>query len=362
MTYQNSTEIAVPDAVGGSADEQVSALTRAALDAGMPANTRIAYERAWNDFTAWCRREGRTPLPATSATLADYITYLCYVRVPVAPRGVPVPGRIGLSPRSVSQAQWAIMKAHEMVEADPPHTKKAVQVIKGYKAYLAESKDPRARPQKADAADRDSLLRLQAAVADDGLIGLRDQVMFLLGMFLAARISELVALNIEDVRVLPQGLRVSVYRKKTRSFHYAAIPRKHAPVAVDLTRKWIAALAAHGRTSGPLFVRIDRHGNVGSGAGHPGSADRRGNAYDGRIEPRRAELRIQRAVTQAGLDGKWSGHSFRRGYATEAARAKVDRSTIAAGGGWQPGSRTLEGYIQEAADFDDEGPLKDMGI
>jgi integrase len=361
MSSQSTAEIMVPEIRGRRADDQMSALTRAALADGMPVNTRKAYERAWNEFTTWCQRAGRTPLPATSATLADYITYLCYERIPVTPHGVPVSGRIGLSPTSVTQAQWAIVKAHELAEIDSPHVKKAVQIIQGYKARLADARDPRAKPQKATAADRDSLLRLQEVVAGDGLIGLRDQVMFLLHMFLAARISELIALNIEDVAIHPQGLLVSVYRKKTRTFQDAAIPCEDAPVAVELTRKWVGELAARGRTSGPLFVRIDRHGNVGAGAGGRGSPGPRGEAYDGRISLRWAEVRIHRAVTRAGLNGTWSGHSFRRGLATEAARNKVDRLTIARGGGWQDGSRQVDGYTADAGVWE-TGLLKGTGI
>jgi site-specific recombinase XerD len=359
MSGHNSTEIAVPEPGREVPDEYLSALARAALDAGMPVNTRRAYERAWNEFTAWCQRTGRTPLPATSATLAEYIAYLCYERVPTTPYGAPIPDRTGLSPRTVSQAQWAVIKAHELAEVDPPHTQKAVQVIQGYKDRLAEARDPRAMPQKATAADRDALLKLQEAVAGDGLIGLRDQVMFLLHMFLGLRISELIALNVEDVAILPQGLLASIYRKKTRKFQVTAIPREDAPVAVELAGKWIGELASRGRTSGPLFPRIDKHDNVG--AGGTGSPGPRGEARDGRMSVQSTEERIQRAFTLAGLKGRWTGHSFRRGFATEAARNDVDRLTIARGGGWQDGSKQVDAYVADAGIWK-TGLHKGMGI
>jgi site-specific recombinase XerD len=412
MTNQNKAEIAVPEIASGTVDDQVSALTRAALDAGMPANTRAAYERAWNEFTAWCQAAGRTPLPATSATLAEYVTYLCYERIPVTPRGVPIPGRTGLSPTSVSQAQWAIVKAHDLAEIDPPHARKAVQIIKGYKDHLALARDPRARPRKATAADRDALIKLSdasralkiapeqapeirrrlasgerhgplaaeygvhvnyiskiggglrrgpAAVTARHLIGLRDRAMLLLHMSIATRISELVALNIESIAIHPQGLLVSVYQQKTRRFDDRAVPCADAPVAVEAVRNWLAALSACGRTSGPLFVRIDKHENVGSGAGRPGSPTVHGEAYSGRISDVAAEERIHRAAILAGLDGDWSGHSFRRGFATEAARANIDRLTIARGGGWQDGSKVLEGYIEEGNKWTNS-PLKGWGV
>jgi hypothetical protein len=42
-------------------------------------NTRRAYRFGWADFTDWCRRFDRRPLPATPATVAEYLRILSEV-------------------------------------------------------------------------------------------------------------------------------------------------------------------------------------------------------------------------------------------------------------------------------------------
>jgi hypothetical protein len=39
-------------------------------------NTRRAYQSDWRDFTAWCKTQRFTSLPATPATVALYLTDL----------------------------------------------------------------------------------------------------------------------------------------------------------------------------------------------------------------------------------------------------------------------------------------------
>lgn len=235
----------------------LSMLARAALAAGMPANTWRAYEKDWNDFKAWCHDAGRASLPASAETVIEYVTHLCYERVPVKPDGTEIPGRVGLSPSSVNRARSAIVKAHVLVKIPPPPMKLALQVVKGYESFLAESKDKRAKPRQATAATLDALQRLADVQDLTRLIGIRDRAMILLAYCTASRVSELVSLDIEDVDVTPGGLLVSVYRKKTRRHDEPAIPLTDAPLAVKAVNEWLAVLAEHGRIGGPLF-RPDR--------------------------------------------------------------------------------------------------------
>src|SRR5258708_5585502 len=58
-------------------DRAVSERTRERIADGMSANTRRAYDRNLTAFTARCAKEGRSPLPCTAETLAEYVTVLC---------------------------------------------------------------------------------------------------------------------------------------------------------------------------------------------------------------------------------------------------------------------------------------------
>jgi integrase len=153
-----------------------------------------------------------------------------------------------------------------------------------------------------------------------------------LGFALGARRGEIAGLDLADVTETPEGLTIVVRRSKTdkdSAGRVVAVPygANAATCPVRVVRAWITTLAGTDRTAGPLFVRVDRHGSIGAVATGRGSAD-------GRITGQAVALIVKRA-TAAGLDptAAWSGHSLRRGFATEAYRAGADRLRIARHGG-----------------------------
>lgn len=340
------TEIAIRDDAGAAQvlrDTTLTELAQAAIDASMPAGTRSKYEKWWRDFIAWCERTGRTPLPATAETIANYITYLFSERVVEAGRSK---GQTGLSLSTISQARWAIAKAHELAEVELPSLKKSRKAIRGYKNALAEAKDPRLRPQKAVAATADILQKLADAPQAPGLTGLRDRCMLLMWYSLGARASEIITVNLEDVTEMPGGLLVALYRKKTDDDGEVAIPVQHASLTVEAFRAWRDALAGLGRTSGPLFVRLWRHCSWAPEDVVVQPAP--GKAPDSRLTIKGAEYVLKQAFQRAGLGSDWSGHSMRRGFATAARLAGHDNITIAKQTGHQPGSPVLLGYMDDA--------------
>ena len=326
-----------------SPDTELSELAQAALDASIPESTLRKYKGHWEQYLAWCASVGRTPLPATVETMIEYITHLTYGR--------------GLSPSTVNQARWAIAKAHELAGAEMPPGKPVAKVIKGYRTHLAKTKNPKAKPKKATPITLSALPQFADAADSGKLIGVRDRAMILLHYSIGARISELVALNIEDLTEMPDGILVAVYRSKTDSNDEVAIPDVDAPHAVAAIRAWRTKLAELGRTSGPLFVRINQHGHVAPPLRRNGQLI---GDPDGRITLGGAERVIKKLGHAAGLEGNWSGHSLRSGMATQAHRGGADRFAIAAQGGWHPDSPAMSGYIA-AADKWTHNALKGAG-
>lgn len=321
------------------ADDELSVPTRAALADSMPPGTRRKYEEHWKRFLGWCEETGRTPLPATPQTVTEFTHYLCY-------RYTPEGGtRPGLSPATVNQARWAVAKAHEIAEVTPPSMKQSLAILRGYRGRLADTEDDRAKTRKATALTRSALQQFAAATDSDRLIGLRDRAMIMLHYAVAARISEIVRVNIQDITDTSEGLLVSLYRSKTRLHDELAIPVEHAPATVAAVRAWRAKLAELGRITGPLFVRINRHGQIGATMHRDGEAI---GGAEGRISAGGAERVIKKLGAAAGLEGRWSGHSPRRGFANEARRAGHDQVRIAFGGGWDPKSPVVLGYMEEA--------------
>jgi site-specific recombinase XerD len=320
-------EVAVPGGGG------LSPAARSAVAAGMPETTRRAYREHVKEFEAWCAETGRDGLPTDGGVLTEYATYLAYI--------------LGRAPSSIESARWAIVKWHSLASYPPPSTEGLVAVLKGYRAHLAQSKSPKASPRKATPASRKTLGAMLATLDRSTPAGKRDAAIVLLGFAIAGRRSEIASLDIGDLDFQDQGLQVSVYRKKTRRMddpvvHYR--PDK-AVCPVQAALAWTGALAVDGRTAGPLFIRINRHGHLanqltrgGVPIGDPG----------GRMTGQAIGDVIRRCAISAGLSGRWSGHSLRRGLATSMRQAGADRRLIERQGGWEAGSRAVSGYIEDA--------------
>jgi Phage integrase, N-terminal SAM-like domain len=374
------------------ADFEVPDATAALIAEAVPENTALAYRSRWRSFEAWCARAGRVALPATAQTVAAYLTHLATER--------------GLKATSVDAHLTAIRAVHRGAGVTAPDALTARKVV-GAARRREAARDGRYGPRKAVpvmAADLSAI----AAACDETAAGLRDRAIVLLGFALLARRSELAALNLSDVELVPgEGVAVTVRSSKTdqsargviRRIHYAANERV-CPVRAVLT--WTAFLAACGITTGPLFTRIDRWGNVGPAAGGryadpPGSDGAvgppisAGTSRDGRLRPQAVGAIVTALCESAGLavrppatssltdtadanevnsatnaaipaaeTRRYSGHSLRRGGATSMLAAGAQPLHVSRHGRWSDGSRSFAGYVEEATGFGDANPTKGL--
>ncbi len=142
-----------------------------------------------------------------------------------------------------------------------------------------------------------------------GLIGIRDKALLLTGFAGAFRRSELVALQVEDVRFVTEGVLIHVRRSKTdqngvgRKVAIPFIKGRHCPVRVLKT--W---LEKSGIKTGALFRRMNRFDQV----------------TDYGLCAASVALIVKQRVRDAGLNPEqYSGHSLRAGLVTSAAQAGV---------------------------------------
>ncbi|WP_051875214.1 integrase [Streptomyces exfoliatus] len=235
---------------------QLSDEARAALAAGRADSTRKAYREDREAFIAWCKKQGAQPLPATQDLLIEYVTHLT-----LTPR--PRTGRPS-APSSLERMLSAITTMHAELDLPKPETKGARTVIAGYKHQLAIDKKPGGKQQQAKAALPPALRKMLATLDRDTLIGKRDAAMLLLGYAAATRSSELVGIDINEPVEDDKGYLVSIYRVKMKKFTESAIAYGKSPATcpVRALRALITAMHEEGRTDGPLFVRIDRHGRI----------------------------------------------------------------------------------------------------
>lgn len=308
-------------------DDVVSASTVARIAAGTAKATARAYARQWGEFAAWCESAERTDLPATAETIAEYVGHLC--------------GR-GLAPASVDQALSVVRSAHKTAGyAGAPDTTAARKVLRGYSRQWAEGGH---RVKQAPPAALDQLRAMVGASDPTIALGCRDRALLVLGFALMARRSELAALDIADVREVPEGLVVRIRKSKTDQDAAGvdvAIPYGSRPdtCPVRAVRAWREKLADEGVTTGRLFRPVNRHGRLAGEA----------------ITGKGVGLAIRAAAGRAGLPDAeaYSGHSLRAGAATAAARAGVPTGTIARHGRWSPTSPVVHTYVRQVDQWRD---------
>lgn len=311
----------------------------------IPKETVRAYTGDWTRYTDWCAELDYTPLPTHHDTLAQYVTHLADA---------------GKAPSTIERAMASILAAHEAANLPKPATKPARAALKDYRTEIATDENGR-RVRKARPATITKLRAMVATCDPDTLAGARDRALLVLGFATGCRRSEIAALNLTDVAFEEEGVVVTVRKSKTDKDAHGRQPKLIAgnhpeTCPIRTLQAWIDVLAAKGITTGPLFRRIDRHGNLGRaphGRGDP----------QGRLTGHGVALVVRRAAQRAGVDSAsaFTGHSLRRGFATETYRAGANPLWIAGQGGWQKGSKTLYGYIDEVDSWKDN-PLAEVGL
>ncbi|MFF4874043.1 site-specific integrase [Streptomyces sp. NPDC000961] len=325
-------------AVRTGRDRHLSPETVTAIAASVADSTRRAYAADRRAFTGWCEREDRTPLPASAETMAEWVRHLTVTPRPRTDRPA--------GPSTIERALSAVTSWHLEQGHAKPNMRGARAVLNAYKDRLAERKDEAARARQATAALPAQIRAMLAGTDRATLAGRRNAALVLLGFATAARVSELVSLDLADVTEAEHGYDVTLYRKKVRRHTVNAILYGTDPATcpVRALRTHLAALTGAGRDNGPLFVRVDRWDRLAP------PLTRRGRTIGdpaGRMTAEAAAEVIQRLADAANLSGDWSGHSLRRGFATAARAAGHDPLEIARTGGWADGSRVLARYMDD---------------
>lgn len=291
-----------PARAGGTPPALTDVLTSAAGYAQdeKAASTRRGYRSDWRDFSAWCDRMQLATMPALPATVAAYFAHLA---------------DSGRSAGTIARRVAAIAYAHKLKGADSPTTVEAVrQVLRGIRRRIG------VKPvQKAPATAR--AIGAMVERMPDGLTGIRDRAILLLGFAAALRRSELIALRVNDLEFSPDGVLVHIRKSKTDQEGQGtiiAVPRGGRLRPVEAIEAWLAALknevslsvqTAQNVSDCPLFVSIDRHGNVNPNA----------------LSDKSIADIVKRYAAAAGLDPKiFSGHSLRAGFVTSALEHGAD--------------------------------------
>jgi site-specific recombinase XerD len=255
------------------------------------ANTVRAYRNDWAHFSAWCRNMGLQVLPALPRTVALYLA--------------AHKDRYAMA--TLNRRLSAIAAAHRM--ADHPFDSRCREIALVMDG-LRRTKTVR---QRQVTALTTLLLKRAFGSASASLADQRNRALILIGMAGALRRSEIVALELSDLTFSPEGVRIVIRRSKGDQLgegQVIAIARTNTELCPVTNLE--AYLKQAAITEGRVFRAIDRHGNLKA-----------------RMTDQSVALIVKKLTIRAGLEGDYSGHSLRAGFATQAAKSGVEERKIA---------------------------------
>jgi len=221
-------------------------------------------------------------------------------------RRVPVRrGRPRLRAAHRNRRLAAIGWAHRQAGRQPPQTSEGTAAIAEVLAGIRRRRG--AAPTKKRDAEADVIWTLLNHIRGDWLRDHRDRALIALGMAAALRRSELVALLIEDLYAVKEGLRVTIRRSNTDqdgAGQVIAVPNGKRLRPVSLVDAW---LRAAGVADGFVFRRF---------------VSKADHLSDLPMDDAGVALVVKRRAAAAGLPAAdYSGHSLRSGFMTAAAQA-----------------------------------------
>lgn len=202
------------------ADVEVTS-ARAYVERSRAASTRRAYEKDWERFGTWCRERGADSLPTLPALVAVHLS--------------------ALADAGWHRLRWVVRSPQSPTTG-----------AKGWYCHTgprAAASSPRCSPasggrlrhprDREDPACDDVALRLIWSIECDGLAALRDRAVVTFGVVLAARRSELVALDVADLAWEGRSVRITLRRLRAArlSDHsVACIVQARAAAGLDPAR------------------------------------------------------------------------------------------------------------------------------
>ncbi|WP_310942079.1 integrase [Streptomyces sp. gCLA4] len=330
--------------------------TRALLDAvglaakktvadSRPKNTKDSYAQDWAAWERFTAEKGLPTLGVEDGTLVAFVHWLW--GQPGKKAGTfTAPSTID---RRISGVVVSARKEHDL-KLDPNIGALAREYLKALMKGMEKAGEVRGTG-KAPALLPVHMKQVSRALPDN-LLGIRDRSLMTMHFAIAGREHEVAYLRNRDITEDPEGrgLLVHIRVSKVSPRKVKVKPLQDTRICpVTSWRKWKTAVEE--LTEAPLdpdefaFRRIHSKGTT---------------LMKGGITPVAVGHVITRCGETAGLEERYTGHSPRRGLANAAKKAKNDRSTIAAQGGWVPNSTAMEGYFDEEDGWE-ENALNGVG-
>jgi integrase len=273
-----------------------------------PEATLKAWRCDWVIYGGYCATRNLSPLPASPDTVAGFVVYC---------------KEAGKKPATVSRYLSTIARFHRAAQLFNPCASEAVQMeMKGF------TREVSVRQRQARGL---GMVEIQAFLKSpgDNLPTLRERAMLCVAYDAMTRRSELIAIDVEDLRFWDNGTgRLLIRRSKTDQTgegHVAYLSRQ----TVGFLKAW---LKVAGIKEGPVFRRIIGRGTV--------TYDKKGKGrIGGRLSPE-SVARAFKAVARflklpdEDIEGV-SGHSVRVGATQDLLALNVDLASVMREGRWK---------------------------
>lgn len=332
-------------------------------------STRAAYRSDWTRFQRWCDEFGAVPMPALGATVAAYLVSSMKERVRDE-HGKEVPA---YSTATLRRWLASINQMHARAGMPKPISDERVPIVMAGIARELGSQQRRATPLHRDDIYEIIERRCDPKAWPDGVSATRDAALLALGYVGAFRRKELSELQVRDIVVdRMDGLHVRLRKSKTDQEGHGqvkAVPygrRGPATCPVCAIWRWIGLI--------DVADKARQHGDKGRGSRQDtlppgGEAARRaamryllkdGPSWSehicraeeftdrpGDARPLFRQISNQGLISERGLSGfsigevvkkrvaqiglraeRYSGHSLRAGFITDAYRHGADDSSI----------------------------------
>jgi site-specific recombinase XerD len=256
-------------------------------------NTLKAYQSDWEDFRKWCETHSRKVLPASADTVILYLSDLAETH----------------KPSTLTRRIASISQVHQIAGHETPSRDANVRMV------MAGITRTRGRAQDTKTAILVEDLKQMVAGLPEGVLGIRNRALLLIGFSGGFRRSELVGLDRNAIEITRDGLAVTIRRSKTDQEgrgRKIGIPYGGNADTCPV-RSLQAWLAISGIKKGPIFRPVTRHGRIQAR----------------RLSTNAVAQIVKRHVKTVGLDAThFSGHSLRSGLATSAAMSGASERAI----------------------------------
>jgi site-specific recombinase XerD len=267
-------------------------------------NTLRAYESDYKDFSIFCAKNNFSSLPADPKIISLYLTHLSQTC------------KFSTLKRRIASISVIHKLRHQYIDTNHPIIRENLLGIKRLKGSNQKAKKPiliNDLKQIIDVINKLNIKEIRKT---------RDKALILIGFAGGFRRSELVALEIDDIEFVREGVKIFVKRSKTDQSGEGmtkAIPSFDSTLYCPVLhlQDWMAKGKSINRKIFP-------------------------------ISDKSVALIIKKYANLAGLDGsRYAGHSLRSGFATSTAEAGAEERNIMSMTGHKT-TQMVRRYIKEA--------------